>query len=115
LFAAPARSKLGPVPCLLGCLALSMPRIVLALIWLFSDYLDTVYQTKLWPMLGFLFLPLTTLAYAFAMHFGAMQWTPIGIVAVVTAVLVDLGLFHTGRSARGRGAKAITVKGVKVG
>jgi hypothetical protein len=111
-----ARSKLGPVPCLLGCLALSMPRIVLALVWLFSDYLDTVFYTRIWPFLGFLFLPLTTLAYAFAMHFGQMQWTPIGVAAVVTGVLVDLGLIRTGNSARGGGgARVISVKGEKVG
>jgi len=101
-----AGSTLGPMPCLLGCLALSMPRLVLFLVWFFSDYLHTVYDNWLWPLVGFVFLPLTTLAYAFAMHWGAMQWTPVGIAAVVTAVLVDLGLFRTGAKARGKAAEA---------
>jgi len=95
------------MPLLLGCFALFTPRLVLFLVWLFSDYLS-VYKTNLWPFLGFLFLPLTTLAYAFAMHSGAGQWTPIGIAAVVTAVLVDLGLFRSGTKKK---RKVITVKG----
>jgi len=102
------------MPCLLGCLALAMPRVVLVLVWLTSDYLDRAYETRIWPLLGFFLLPLTTLAYAFAMNYGAHQWTPIGVAAVVTAVLVDLGLFRTGAKAR-RGNRSITVKGEKVG
>jgi hypothetical protein len=94
-----------------------MPRLVLILVWLFSNYLQTVYATWIWPVLGFVFLPLTTLAYAFAMHFGRFAWTPIGVAAVVTAVLIDLGLLRTGSSSRGRSRRAreITVHGEKVG
>jgi hypothetical protein len=96
------------MPCLLGCLALAMPRLVLILVWLTSDYLGRVYATNLWPVLGFIFLPTTTLAYAFAMNYGAMAWTPVGIAAVVVGFLLDLGFFKTGSNARKR-------KGEKVG
>jgi hypothetical protein len=102
------------VPCLLGCLAISAPRIVILLVWLASDYFS-VYQTRIWPFLGFLFLPLTTLAYAFAMRYGDMQWTPIGVAALVTAVLVDLGLFKSSSRRRGNGDREITVRGERVG
>jgi len=103
------------MPCLLGCLAISMPRLVLLLVWLFSDYLETAYRTKLWPLLGFVFLPLTTLAYAFAMHFGHFAWTPIGVAAFVTAFLVDVGLIRKGSSGRRGRAREITVRGEKLG
>ena len=53
-------------PILLGCLALGAPRLVLFLVWLLSDYLGRAYASNFWPFLGFLFLPLTTLAYAWA-------------------------------------------------
>ena len=98
-----------------------MPRLVLLLVWLLSGYLQAVYQGWVVPLLGFVFLPLTTLAYAFAMHFGGGEWTPVGIGAVVTALLVDLGLFRTGAKARkGDGGRPkpqreIVVKGEKVG
>jgi len=56
------------MPCLIGCLALSLPRFVLALTWLFSDYLGRAIHSNLMLLLGFVFLPTTTLAYAYARH-----------------------------------------------
>lgn len=108
------------MPCLLGCVALSAPRFVLFLVWLFSDYLDAAYETNFWPFLGFLFLPLTTLAYAFAMHqSGGGELTGVGWAIVITALVVDLGLFGTSRRKKGNGQKKsereIVVKGEKVG
>ena len=83
------------MPCLLGCLALFFPRLAIVLVWLFSDYLGRAYETVLWPLLGFCFLPLTTLAYAWAV---TMNGTVSGIylVVVVLAVLIDLGLLGGG-------------------
>ena len=88
------------MPCMIGCLALFTPRVALFLVWLFSDYLDTAYQTVIWPLLGFLFMPLTTLAYAWAWHYGNGSVAAIGLVVVVLAVLVDLGLLGTSESSR---------------
>ncbi len=88
------------MPCLIGCLALFMPRLAIFLVWLFSDYLDTAYQTLIWPVLGFLFMPLTTLAYAWAWHQGNGSISGIGLVVVVLAVLIDLGLIGTSESSR---------------
>jgi hypothetical protein len=79
-----------------------MPRLALVLVWLFSDYLNTAYQTKIWPLLGFIFMPLTTLAYAWAKHFGNGSVEGIGLVVVVLAVLVDLGLLGTSGASRRR-------------
>ena len=103
------------MPCLLLIAILAFPRLVLAVLFFFSNYLERAYHGFLLPLLGFLFLPLTTLAYAFAMHYGGMQWTPIGTATVVTAVLVDLGLFRTSSRRREGGTREITVRGEKVG
>jgi hypothetical protein len=74
------------------------PRIVLFAIWLFSDYLGLAFETRLWPFLGFLFMPLTTLAYAWAVNtYGSVKG--IGLVVVVLAVLFDLGLLGGGGAA----------------
>jgi hypothetical protein len=96
------RFQTEKMPCLLGCLALSAPRFVLLIVWLCSNYLEWAYETKLWPVLGWIFMPLTTLAYAVAMHYGDHQWTPLGVALVVTAVLIDLGLIGTSSRARRR-------------
>lgn len=84
------------MPFCLGCLALSMPRVVLFLVWLFSDFLGRNYETILWPLLGFLFLPVTTLAYAFAHEKSGGALSGGWIAFVVVAVLIDLGLFRSG-------------------
>ena len=52
------------MPFLIGCMALSAPRLALAIVFVFSNYLGRAYQSALWPLLGFFFIPLTTLAYA---------------------------------------------------
>ncbi|MGH9320156.1 MAG: hypothetical protein ACRD21_13780 [Vicinamibacteria bacterium] len=82
--------------CFLGCLALLFPRLALLLVFLFSNYLGRAYQTNLWPVLGFLFMPLTTLAYAWAVNTNGTV-TGIYLVVVVAAVIFDLGL--TGKGA----------------
>lgn len=86
--------------CLAGCLALVFPRLALALIFLLSGYLGRAYETTLWPFLGFLFMPFTTLAYAFAVNTNGTV-TGIYLVVVVIAVLMDLGSSGHGAS-RGR-------------
>lgn len=86
------------MPCLVGCLALAFPRIAIILVWLSSDYLARAYQTNLWPFLGFIFMPLTTLAYAWAWHTGNSSVSGLGLVAVVVAVLIDLGTAGGGAS-----------------
>jgi hypothetical protein len=87
------------VPLLVGCFALAAPRIAIVLVVLFSDYIGRAYETTLWPLAGFLFLPLTTLAYAWAINAnGSVRG--FYLVAVVIAVLIDLGMFRGSTSKR---------------
>jgi hypothetical protein len=83
------------MPCLIGCLALVAPRITIVLVVIFSDYIGQAYQTWIWPLLGFFFMPLTTLAYAFAINQNGSV-SGLYLVVVIVAVLTDLGLFGTG-------------------
>ena len=87
------------MPCCIALIALSTPRIAILLVVFFSDYIGTAYQNALVPFLGFLFLPVTTLAYAWAIHSsGSIEG--IYLVVVVIAALMDLGVI--GGSARRR-------------
>ncbi len=89
------------MPCLIGCLALATPRFAIILVVIFSDYLGAAYQTVLWPLLGFFCMPLTTLAYAWAINTsGSVKG--LNLVVVVVAVLLDLGLFGGGGAAARR-------------
>jgi hypothetical protein len=79
------------MPILVGCLALAAPRFAIVLVVILSDYIGRAYETTLWPLLGFFFMPLTTLAYAWAINSnGAVAG--MHMVVVVIAVLMDLGL-----------------------
>jgi hypothetical protein len=76
------------------------PRLTIVLVVIFSDYIGRAYETTLWPLLGFFFMPLTTLAYAWAItSHGSVSG--LYLVVVVVAVLLDLGLVGgSGASAR---------------
>jgi hypothetical protein len=88
------------MPCLLALFALLVPRLVLVLVWIFGGgYLGRAYQTVLWPLLGFVFMPLTTLAYAFAYNSNGGNVNGGYLVLVVAAVLIDLGLIGGGGKA----------------
>ena len=86
------------MPCILGCIALAFPRLVIILMVIFSDYIGQAYQTILWPLLGFLFMPLTTLAYAWAWHYGSGSVQGLGLAVVIIAALIDLGTIGGGAS-----------------
>lgn len=90
------------MPCLLIVIGLFVPRVVLAFLWLLTDYLSRAYETQLWPLLGFLFLPYTTLAYAIAINQGGGV-NGIWMVLFVLGVLLDFGVIGgTARSRRAR-------------
>jgi hypothetical protein len=89
------------MPFVIGCLALMAPRFAIVLVVIFSDYIGAAYATTLWPFLGFLFMPVTTLAYAWAINSrGSVEG--LQLVVVVVAVLIDLGMFGGSASRRRR-------------
>jgi hypothetical protein len=86
------------------CVALSMffigPRFALALVWIFGNRVEAAFSTWVWPALGLLFLPWTTLAYV-------LVWGPIHGVSGAGWLLVGFGVLldvmtYSGRFARDR-------------
>jgi Cu/Ag efflux pump CusA len=87
------------MPLLLGCFAVIFPRVVLFLVWLFGNgWLERAINNALVLLLGFLLMPLTTLAYAYAVHSWSVNGSlsTIGWVIVAIGVLVDLGSLRGG-------------------
>lgn len=85
--------------CVLALLAFLGPRVVLVLLWLFTNYLSRAFDGFLLPVIGFLFLPWTTIAFAIAQNeLGGAGG--IGLVAIAIGVLLDIGVL--GGGARGR-------------
>jgi hypothetical protein len=85
--------------CVLALLAFLGPRLVLFLLFLFTNYLNRAFDSFLLPLLGFLFLPWTTIAWAIAQNefTGA---NGIGLLVIVLGLLADIGVL--GGGARGR-------------
>lgn len=94
------------MPCLLGCLALGLPRLALLVIWLSSSWLDVAFTTRIWPFLGFLFFPSTTLGYAAAWHLESGASSVGGTLLILVGLLFDLGFFGVVRRRRQRPPKA---------
>jgi hypothetical protein len=81
--------------CLLPIFGLTAPRLVIVVLWIFTNYLDRAFETFIWPLLGFFFLPTTTIAYAIAHN--SFDSSTVRIVIVVLGVLLDVGLIGSGR------------------
>ncbi|MFW5973583.1 MAG: hypothetical protein ACOCTG_06285 [Bacteroidota bacterium] len=78
------------MPCLLALLALFIPRVVIFLLWLFSNWFEGVFDTIIVPILGFIFLPTTLLWYSVVVNIYDGTWGILQIVVAVIAVAIDL-------------------------
>jgi hypothetical protein len=79
------------MPCFFLLAILLFPRFILVCMWLFSDYLGRAYHGgALIPLLGFFFLPLTTVVYAWEVNSG-MPIAGVNLFWLLLAVLIDLG------------------------
>lgn len=84
--------------CLLAMIGSFFPRIALALMWIFTNYVDRAFSSFIVPLLGLVFLPFTTIMYclvwmAGGVHGAAWIWVIIGL-------LLDISSYGSG--ARGR-------------
>jgi hypothetical protein len=78
------------MPCLLTLVALAAPRLVVALLWFFTGWFSGLFNSLLWPVLGFVFLPTTLLWYSAVQHWFGGQWSLWPIVGIVIALMIDI-------------------------
>jgi hypothetical protein len=76
--------------CLLALMGAFAPRLLFLIIWIARPaYVDAVFDTFIWPLLGLIFLPFTTLMWVL------LDAPPVGVHGfdwfwIVIAVLLDL-------------------------
>lgn len=88
------------MPCILLLVVLLFPRVVLVLMWIFTNYLERAFHGGLLiPLLGFIFLPLTTIVYAWEINNG-LPIAGINLLWIVIAVIIDLGGWGGGYRSR---------------
>ena len=88
--------------CLLVVIALIIPRTVMVFIWLLTDWFSRAYAGVLLPVLGFLFMPYTTLVYMAAMIRNHNTLSLFWVIVVVIAALVDISHWGSARAVRRR-------------
>jgi hypothetical protein len=79
----------------LGCafvlLAATFPRVGLIIIWAFTEWIRIAFNGSwIWPLLGLIFLPFTTLFYALVDVSSRGQVSLGGWILVGLGVLLDL-------------------------
>jgi hypothetical protein len=86
--------------CILGCLGMFAPRIVILFVWIFTDRVQHAFNGSfIVPLVGLVLLPFTTLFYILA-------WAPtthvsgIGWAFVIFGLLLDIGSYSSGYSKR---------------
>lgn len=77
--------------CLLTLVAITCPRILMIFILLATNWFSRAYDTFIWPFLGFLLMPYTTLAYMAAMLNNNHSVDGWWLVLVIFAIFADLG------------------------
>jgi hypothetical protein len=79
------------MPCLLVLLALLTPRVLIVLLWLFTDWFVGMFASILWPVLGLILLPTTLLWYSTVHNWYGGVWQGWHIAVLVVAVVIDVG------------------------
>jgi hypothetical protein len=88
--------------CLVALIAVFSPRLALFLVWVFTPWVDRAFGPIIWPILGIIFLPLTTLLYVVLWNTGGRGVTGWEWVIVILAVVGDIGI-HGSSGYRNRG------------
>jgi hypothetical protein len=78
------------MPCLIVLFLFGLPRVALLFAWLLTDYTKSAFETRLWPLLGFFFMPYTTLCYMCAADATHHQITGGWAFLIVFGAFLDL-------------------------
>ena len=78
------------MPCLFVLLALAMPRVAVLILWFATTWFRGMFDTLLWPIVGFIFMPTTLLWYSAVQHWYGGEWTLWPVVGLVLALAFDL-------------------------
>ena len=88
------------MPCLVVLLAVLAPRVTAVVLWLFTTFFQRAFAARpILLLLGVVFLPFTTLAYAWVINAnGAVEGT--WLVVLIIAVILDISSLEGGRRHR---------------
>ena len=85
--------------CWLAMLAAFAPRVVLIFMWIVGPRVNAAFNTWIWPLLGLIFLPYTTIFFVLVWSpvTGVVGWDWVWIGMGVVLDLVKWGLIGENR------------------
>ena len=83
-------------------IALLSPRLALGLTWIFTPWVDRAFGPLIWPILGIILLPLTTLMYVILWNTGGHGVVGWEWILVVLAFFWDVATHGGGVFSRRR-------------
>ena len=90
--------------CVAAFVAVFAPRLALFIVWVFTPYVSRAFGSFIWPLLGLVFLPYTTLFYALA-YLPGVGVTGIRWLWVVLGIVLDLASYSSGGYGKKRRAR----------
>ena len=90
--------------CIFVLIAALSPRLAVVLMWILTPWVDRAFGPVIWPILGILFLPLTTLLYVILWNTGGRGVTGWEWIFVIFALFADLASYSGGVYGRRQGA-----------
>jgi len=68
--------------CIFALFATLTPRLALLLLWIFTPLVNRAFSFFLWPLLGLILLPFTTMIYVlvYVPHIGVVGWNWLWII-----------------------------------
>lgn len=82
--------------CLLAAVGSFFPRLALALMWIFTSYVDRAFTGILLPLLGLIFLPFTTIMFCLAYSPAAHGVVGANWIWVFLGLLLDFSAYGGG-------------------
>jgi len=95
--------------CLLALIGGFFPRIALLLMWIFTNYVDRAFSSLIWPLLGLIFLPFTTIVFCLVFNPAAGGVVGANWIWVALGLLLDIMSYGSG--ARRRPSSVSTAAG----
>ena len=92
--------------CLFLLIAALSPRLAVILTWIFTPWVDRAFGSAIWPILGVIFAPLTTLLYVILWNTNGRGVDGWEWILVVFAVFGDLASYGGGAYGRRRSPAA---------
>ena len=90
--------------CIFAVAASFFPRVALLFMWIFTDYVTRAFDSFIFPLIGLIFLPFTTIMFCLVYSPAAQGVVGAGWIWVLLGLLIDISSYASGGYGRSRTA-----------